>query len=118
MLRKTLSAEGGQQRRVNTLVFGPLLNRARPHGDPTWLSSDHVGSFTRALATLPTVTGQDFQVPTLTDYDMPMNSAGGEGENASWMSSRRFHRMRSRFMPWHQAIVRSTTRLMVPSPVP
>ena len=48
MLRQTLSTEVGQQRRVNSLAFAPLLNRARPHGDPTWLQlrprrSPHLG---------------------------------------------------------------------------
>ncbi len=37
MLRQTLSTEVGPRRRVNSLAFAPLLNRARPHGDPTWL---------------------------------------------------------------------------------
>ena len=64
MLRQTLSTEVGQQRRVNSLAFAPLLDRARPHGDPTWLHSDHVGRLTLGLAATPTVTGQDFQVPT------------------------------------------------------
>ena len=74
MLRQTLSTEVGQQRRVNSLAFAPLLNRARPHGDPTWLSSDHVGRLTLGLATTPTVTGQDFQVPALADYTALMTS--------------------------------------------
>src|SRR2546421_9381383 len=34
--------------------------------------------------------------------------------NASWMSSRRSQRMRSRLMPWYQATVRSTTHLNLP----
>ena len=34
------------------------------------------------------------------------------------MSSRRSQRMRSRFMPWYQAIVRSTTHLTLPRPEP
>ena len=73
MLRQTLSTEVGPQRRVNSLAFAPLLNRARPSGDPTWLSSDHVGRLTLGLAT-STVTGQDFQVPTLDDYTALMAS--------------------------------------------
>jgi hypothetical protein len=74
MLRQTLSTEVGQQRRVNSLAFAPLLSRARPHGDPGWLSSDHVGRLTLGLATTPTVTGQDFQVPALADYTALMTS--------------------------------------------
>ena len=74
MLRQTLSAEVGPQRRVNSLAFAPLLNRARPHGDPTWLNSDHVGRLTLGLAITPTVTGQDFQVPTVADYTALMTS--------------------------------------------
>jgi NAD(P)-dependent dehydrogenase (short-subunit alcohol dehydrogenase family) len=73
MLRQTLSAEVGP-RRVNSLAFAPLLSRARPHGDPTWLSSDHVGRLTLGLATTTTVTGQDFQVPTVADYTALMTS--------------------------------------------
>lgn len=34
------------------------------------------------------------------------------------MSSRRSRRIRSRFIPWYQAMVRSTTHRIVPSPVP
>ena len=74
MLRQTLSTEVGPQRRVNSLAFAPLLNRARPHGDPTWLHSDHVGHLTLGLATTPAVTGQDLQVPTLADYTALMTS--------------------------------------------
>ena len=74
MLRQTLSTEVGPQRRVNSLAFAPLLSRARPHGDPTWLHSDHVGRLTLGLATTPMVTGQDFQVPTVADYTALMTS--------------------------------------------
>ncbi len=74
MLRQTLTTEVGEQRRVNSLAFAPLLNRARPHGDPTWLSSDDVGRLTLGLATTPTVTGQDFQVPALADYTALMTT--------------------------------------------
>jgi hypothetical protein len=38
--------------------------------------------------------------------------------NASWMSSRRSQRVRRRFMPWYQAIVRSTTQRYTPRPEP
>jgi NAD(P)-dependent dehydrogenase (short-subunit alcohol dehydrogenase family) len=74
MLRQTLSAEVGPQRRVNSIAFAPLLSRARPHGDPTWLHSDHVGRLTLGLATTSTVTGQDFLVPTVDDYTALMTS--------------------------------------------
>ena len=53
MLRQTLSAEVGPRRRVSSLAFAPLLNRARPHGDPTWLHSDHVGRLTLGLGYHP-----------------------------------------------------------------
>src|SRR3954469_12940543 len=37
---------------------------------------------------------------------------------ASWMSSRRSQRIRNRFIPWYQAMLRSTTQRTTPRPEP
>ncbi|MGH3319611.1 MAG: SDR family oxidoreductase [Streptosporangiaceae bacterium] len=36
--------------RLNALYLGPLRTRARPDGDPTWLSADEVGAYAAYLA--------------------------------------------------------------------
>jgi NAD(P)-dependent dehydrogenase (short-subunit alcohol dehydrogenase family) len=50
MMRDVVSAELRGQRRVNDLVLGPIINRTRPNGDPSWATADDVGEIAVLLA--------------------------------------------------------------------
>ncbi len=64
MMREAFSAELGGQRRVNDLVLGPIVNRSRPQGDPSWLSSDEVGEAAAFVARSSAIADQSI---TLSD---------------------------------------------------
>ncbi|WP_040166412.1 SDR family oxidoreductase [Microbacterium gorillae] len=55
MMSRTLSAEAGAQRRLFTLILGPVATRGRPWVDPTWVSGSDVGRVTvgHALSDAP-----------------------------------------------------------------
>ncbi|MFF0450589.1 SDR family NAD(P)-dependent oxidoreductase [Streptomyces sp. NPDC004609] len=67
MMREVLTAELGGQPRVNDLVLGPVINRSRPGGDPTWLTADQVGEAAVGVARTPSIAGEHVQLATVAD---------------------------------------------------
>lgn len=50
MMHRALSAEAGSQRRIHTLVLGPVDTRQRSWADPEWVSTNEVGLVTVTAA--------------------------------------------------------------------
>ncbi|GAB7032487.1 SDR family oxidoreductase [Streptomyces sp. NPDC021749] len=76
MMRQALSAELGGQRRVNDLVLGPVINRSRPAGPPSWLTADQVGEAAVAVALNPSVRDESISLDTVDDLDRELNRIG------------------------------------------
>lgn len=60
MMRKVLSAEAGDQRRITAMVLGPVITRMRHQVDPDWVSNEEVGLVTAGVAANPSVTDVDY----------------------------------------------------------
>ncbi|MFB6436590.1 SDR family NAD(P)-dependent oxidoreductase [Streptomyces sp. NPDC056411] len=69
MMREALSADLRGRRRVNNLLLGPILNRSRPHGDPSWLTADQVGAAAVAVALAPSVRDESISLGTVAELD-------------------------------------------------
>ena len=67
MMRQVLAAEVGEQRRVTSLVLGPVITRLRHRVDPTWVSSGEVGLATAAVAAQPVVSAVDLELRSKAD---------------------------------------------------
>lgn len=60
MMRKVLSAEAGDHRRITSMVLGPVISRMRHQVDPDWVSNNEVGLVTAGVAASKTVTDVDY----------------------------------------------------------
>ncbi|MBL1098485.1 SDR family NAD(P)-dependent oxidoreductase [Streptomyces coffeae] len=65
MMREALSVDLGGRRRVNNLLLGPIINRSRPNGDPSWLTADQVGEAAVAVALAPSVQDESITLGTV-----------------------------------------------------
>ncbi|MCZ1008972.1 hypothetical protein [Streptomyces lydicus] len=65
MMREALSAELRGRRRANNLLLGPVINRSRPKGDPSWLTADQVGEAAVAVALDPSVRDESIRLGTV-----------------------------------------------------
>ncbi|WP_432097024.1 SDR family NAD(P)-dependent oxidoreductase [Streptomyces sp. bgisy100] len=69
MMREALSADLRGQRRVNNLLLGPIVNRSRPTGDPSWLTADQVGEAAVAVTLAPSVRDESIRLGTVGELD-------------------------------------------------
>ncbi|WP_432000705.1 SDR family NAD(P)-dependent oxidoreductase [Streptomyces sioyaensis] len=69
MMREALSVELRGQRRVNSLLLGPIINRSRPNGDPSWLTRDQVGEAAVAVALAPSVQDESLRLGTVEELE-------------------------------------------------
>ncbi|MER7789419.1 SDR family oxidoreductase [Streptomyces sp. NPDC097640] len=76
MMRQVLSVELGGQRRVNDLVLGPIINRSRPAGSPSWLTADQVGEAAVAVALNPSVRDESISLNTIDDLNRELDRLG------------------------------------------
>jgi 3-oxoacyl-[acyl-carrier protein] reductase len=60
MMRKVLAAEVGDQRRITSVVLGPVITRQRPSFDPDWVSAEEVGLVTVGVGANDDVLDVDF----------------------------------------------------------
>ncbi|WP_435283500.1 SDR family NAD(P)-dependent oxidoreductase [Streptomyces koelreuteriae] len=77
MMREILSAELKGQRRVNDLILGPIINRSRPGGDPSWLTADQVGEAAVKVASTPSIANEHVILDTVDDLDKALARTGG-----------------------------------------
>jgi 3-oxoacyl-[acyl-carrier protein] reductase len=60
MMRSVLAAEVGNERRVTSVVLGPVITRQRPSYDPDWVSAEEVGLVTVGVGANSQVHDVDF----------------------------------------------------------
>jgi NAD(P)-dependent dehydrogenase (short-subunit alcohol dehydrogenase family) len=76
MMREVLSAELRGQRRVNDLVLGPIINRSRPNGDPSWLTADQVGEAAVHVAEHPAIADRSITLDNQDDLRTLLGNCG------------------------------------------
>jgi NAD(P)-dependent dehydrogenase (short-subunit alcohol dehydrogenase family) len=76
MMREVLSAELRGQRRVNDLVLGPIVNRSRPDGDPSWLTADQVGQAAVHVAEHPEIADRSITLDHQGDLGLLLGTDG------------------------------------------
>lgn len=69
MMRRTLSGEIADGPRVNDLMLGPIITRARPQGKRDWLNADEVGQAVAKVIADPTITGRTVDVQRRVNYE-------------------------------------------------
>lgn len=67
MMRQVLAAEVGTERRITSVVLGPVITRQRQHFDPDWVSADEVGVVTAGIGARSQVRHVDFQLRNKAD---------------------------------------------------
>ncbi|MER7180225.1 SDR family NAD(P)-dependent oxidoreductase [Streptomyces hyaluromycini] len=77
MMREAFSAELDGQRRINDLVLGPIINRSRPGGDPSWLTADQVGEAAVGVARTPTIADEHIVLDTVEDLNKTLARMAG-----------------------------------------
>lgn len=60
MMRKVLSAEAGNNRRIVSHVLGPVITRMRHRVDPDWVSNEEVGLVSTGVAANPEASNTDY----------------------------------------------------------
>lgn len=74
MMRSVLTVEAGAQRRIHSLVLGPVQTRTRHQVDPTWVSADEVGMVSVALAGNLSASGGDIELRSSADVQTVLRS--------------------------------------------
>ena len=67
MMRTVAQMETGPERRIFSLVMGPIMTRMRRAGDPNWVTADQVGDVAAALSANAAVPGQEISLRTQQD---------------------------------------------------
>lgn len=78
MMRSVLSAEAGDQRRIHSLVLGPVQTRTRHQVDPSWVSADGVGHVAVALSETEASAGSDITLRSAADVDNVLRILRGD----------------------------------------
>lgn len=76
MMGHVLNAEVGAQRRVFSLVLGPVMTRQRSHGDPDWVTAAQVGQVAVAASGSPTAGGREIRMRSQADVAQAIQLLG------------------------------------------
>lgn len=76
MMRNVLEREAGDQRRVFSLVLGPVMTRHRDGGDPDWVTADQVGAVSVLLSADSTITSREIRMRSQADVKAALAIAG------------------------------------------
>jgi 3-oxoacyl-[acyl-carrier protein] reductase len=77
MLASAFAAELSERPvRVNALVLGPVVTRARTHGQPEWLNAGEVGRFALALARAGEARGEVFSLLNRAELEAALRGLG------------------------------------------
>lgn len=87
MMQHVLTAEAGGQRRVFSLVLGPVMTRQRAMGDPDWVTAGQVGQVAVAASGAVSLAGREIRMRSQADVAETLRMLGSHASESAGAGS-------------------------------